>query len=88
MNSKARLYAQVEDIGVSNGVGLGSCPFATLKKALCLASIVAILAILETRFESKLATDSARASKAPMPTELRDLPSDRNSVVFLERKIY
>jgi hypothetical protein len=88
MNSKARLYAQVDDIRVSNGAGLGSCPFATLKKASCLASVAAMLAIPETRFESRMATVSASARIAPTPTELRDLPSDRNSLVFLEGKTY
>jgi hypothetical protein len=88
MNAEARLYAHVEEIGVSNGEGLGSCPFATLKKASCLASVLAILAMPETRSESKLATDSASARMAPSPTELRDLPSDRNSVVLVEGKTY
>ena len=88
MNSKARLYAQVDDIGVSNGAGLGSCPFATLKRASCLASVAAMLAMPDTRSESRVATISATASRAPTPTELRDLPSDRNSLVFLEGKTY
>jgi hypothetical protein len=85
MNSKARLYAQVVEIGVSNGARLGSCPFATLKKASCLASIDAMLARPDTRFES---TDSVSPSIAPRPMELSDLPSERNSEVFLEGKVY
>ena len=67
---------------------MGSCPLATLKKASCLASTAAILAMPETRFESRLATDSASQRMTLSPTKLRDLPSDRNSVVLLEGNLY
>jgi hypothetical protein len=88
INARARLYAQVGDIGVSNGAELGGCPFATLKNASCLASVAAILARPETKFESRMATDSASVRMAPTPTELSDLPSERNSLVFREGKMY